>query len=54
MTNVGTRHPSVLAGLIRTVQELAPDRFVLGIGVGDSALRPIGQPPTSRAALRAG
>ena len=52
VTNVSTRHPSVLAGLIRTVQELAPDRFVLGVGVGDSALRPLGLPPTSRAALQ--
>jgi 5,10-methylenetetrahydromethanopterin reductase len=52
VTNVSTRHPTVLAGAIRTVQELAPDRFVLGIGVGDSALRPLGLPPTSRAALQ--
>jgi 5,10-methylenetetrahydromethanopterin reductase len=52
VTNVGTRHPSVLAGLLRTVQELAPERFVLGVGVGDSALRPLGLPPTSRAVLQ--
>jgi 5,10-methylenetetrahydromethanopterin reductase len=53
VTNVETRHPSVLATAIRTVQELAPDRFVLGVGVGDSALRPLGLRPTSAAGLQA-
>jgi 5,10-methylenetetrahydromethanopterin reductase len=53
VTNVETRHPSVLAGAIRTVQELAPNRFVLGVGVGDSALRPLGVAVSSRAELHA-
>ena len=39
---------------IRTVQELAPGRVRVGIGVGDSALRPIGKPHTTQAELRAG
>jgi 5,10-methylenetetrahydromethanopterin reductase len=53
VTNVDTRHPSVLASAIRTVQETAPGRFVLGVGAGDSALRPIGAPPTPGHRLRA-
>ncbi len=52
VTNVDTRHPSVLASAIRTVQEIAPSRFVLGVGAGDSALRPIGEPPTPGHRLR--
>ena len=44
VTNVDTRHPSVLASAIRTVQETTAGRFVLGVGAGDSALRPIGAP----------
>ncbi|MGI9051501.1 MAG: LLM class flavin-dependent oxidoreductase [Ilumatobacteraceae bacterium] len=53
VTNVDTRHPSVLASAIRTVQEVAPERFVLGVGAGDSALRPIGLRPTPGRRLRA-
>ncbi len=53
VTNVVTRHPSVLASAARTVAELAPGRFVLGIGVGNSSLVPIGLPPVRGAELRA-
>ena len=53
VTNVATRHPSVLAAATRTIQELAPNRFVLGIGAGDSALRPVGLAPTSGSGIRA-
>jgi 5,10-methylenetetrahydromethanopterin reductase len=53
VTNVGTRHPSVVASAARTVAEVAPRRFVLGVGAGDSALRPMGRPPTRRAELEA-
>ena len=53
VTNVATRHPSVLAAATRTIQELAPNRFVLGIGAGDSALRPVGLAPTSGGEIRA-
>ena len=52
VTNVGTRHPSVLASTVRTVHELANGRFVLGVGAGDSALRPIGERPTAGEELR--
>jgi 5,10-methylenetetrahydromethanopterin reductase len=54
VTNVGTRHPTVVASAIRTVQELAPSRLRVGLGVGDSALRPLGLPPTTGRELRAG
>lgn len=33
------RHPSVLAGSIATVAELAPGRVHLGLGIGDTAVR---------------
>jgi 5,10-methylenetetrahydromethanopterin reductase len=42
VTNVVTRHPSVIASAARTVGELAPGRFVLGVGIGDSAVHPAG------------
>ena len=54
VTNVGTRHPTVLASAIRTVQELAPDRVRIGLGVGDSARRPLGLPPSTGRELRDG
>ena len=52
VTNVVTRHPAVVASAARTVAELAPDRFVLGVGVGDSAVAPVGLRPTTGAELR--
>jgi len=54
VSNVATRHPSVLAGLARTIDEVAPGRFVLGLGVGNSAVEPIGRGPSTGAELRAG
>ncbi|MEV4647223.1 LLM class flavin-dependent oxidoreductase [Saccharopolyspora sp. NPDC049357] len=54
VTNVVTRHPSVVAGAARTVAELAPGRFVLGIGVGNSSVAPVGLAPSTRSGLRAG
>lgn len=54
VTNVETRHPSVVASSARTVAELAPGRFVLGVGVGDSAVAPAGLRQSTRARLRAG
>jgi 5,10-methylenetetrahydromethanopterin reductase len=53
VTNVVTRHHSVLASATRTVAELAPGRFVLGVGVGNSSLAPVGLPPATGAQLRA-
>src|SRR5918997_2512976 len=52
VTNVVTRHPAVLASAARTVAELAPGRFLLGVGVGDSAVAPVGLQPTTGAELR--
>lgn len=54
VTNVVTRHPSVVATAGRTVAELAPGRFVLGLGVGNSAVGPVGLRPSTHAGLRAG
>lgn len=52
VTNVATRHPTVVASGINTVAELAPGRVVLGLGTGDSSVKPIGLAPTRRAELR--
>ena len=45
LTNPITRHPSVTASSIATVAELAPNRTVLGMGVGDTAVRLAGLKP---------
>ena len=42
VTNPVTRHPSVAAGGLFTLDELAPGRVGLGIGTGDGALWSIG------------
>lgn len=52
VTNVATRHPAVVASAARTVAELAPGRFVLGVGVGDSAVGPVGLRASTGAELR--
>jgi 5,10-methylenetetrahydromethanopterin reductase len=44
----------VLAAAARSVAELAPGRFVLGLGVGNSAVEPIGLRSSTTAELRAG
>lgn len=54
VTNIATRHPSVVASSARTVADFAPGRFVLGIGVGDSAVAPVGLQQSTRAELRTG
>lgn len=46
VTNVVTRHPSVIASATRTLQELAPGRFALGLGTGWSSAGMIGLPMT--------
>jgi 5,10-methylenetetrahydromethanopterin reductase len=45
VTNTVTRHPSVVASAGRTIAELADGRFVLGLGVGNSSVRPVGLKP---------
>jgi 5,10-methylenetetrahydromethanopterin reductase len=52
VTNLVTRHPAVIASAARTVAELAPGRFVLGVGVGNSSVGPIGLRPSTGAQLR--
>jgi 5,10-methylenetetrahydromethanopterin reductase len=54
VSNVVTRHPSVVASLARTVAEVAPDRFFLGLGVGNSSVEPVGLAPSTQAELRNG
>ena len=54
VTNVVTRHPSVVAGVVRSVAETAPGRVHLGLGVGNSSVEPIGLRPSKQAELRAG
>jgi 5,10-methylenetetrahydromethanopterin reductase len=56
-TNVvsfATRSPSATASFARTISELAPGRFRLGIGAGDSAVTLTGRERTGTADLRRG
>ena len=45
IVNPITRHPSVTASSIATIDELAPGRILLGIGAGDTAVRLSGLRP---------
>ena len=45
LVNPVTRHPSVTASSIATIDELAPGRVVLGFGAGDTAVRLSGLRP---------
>ncbi|MGY0057525.1 LLM class flavin-dependent oxidoreductase [Streptomyces sp. LZ34] len=54
VTNLATRHPAVVASAARSVAELAPGRFVLGLGVGNSSVGPVGLRQTTTAAMREG
>ena len=45
LANPVTRHPSVTASSIATVAELAPDRTILSMGIGDTAVRLAGLRP---------
>ncbi|ROO87104.1 methylenetetrahydromethanopterin reductase [Actinocorallia herbida] len=54
VTNVETRHVAVVASAARSVAELAPDRFTLGIGVGNSSVGPVGMPSSTGARMREG
>ena len=46
-----TRHPSVNASAMLSLEELAEDRLILGIGSGDSALGSLGLKPATIATL---
>jgi 5,10-methylenetetrahydromethanopterin reductase len=45
VTNPVTRHPATIASAIATLDELSGGRALLGIGVGESAVRTIGMKP---------
>jgi 5,10-methylenetetrahydromethanopterin reductase len=51
VSNPVTRHPAALAGAIATIDELSDGRAVLGLGVGESAVRNAGLAPASLAGL---
>jgi 5,10-methylenetetrahydromethanopterin reductase len=53
VTNPFTRHASVLAGAIQTVEELAPGRVKLIIGTGYTSAATIGRKPATLAEMRA-
>lgn len=52
VTNVETRHVTVIASLLRTVAEAAPGRVRVGVGVGASSVVPIGLTKTTNDRLR--
>jgi len=52
VTNPGTRHPSVIASAIATIQVESRGRAMLGIARGDSAMHRIGLEPLPLAAFR--
>lgn len=52
VTNPVTRHPTVTASAIASIDELSEGRAFCAIGTGHSALLNIGQRPASRAKLR--
>ncbi|MBI4443389.1 MAG: LLM class flavin-dependent oxidoreductase [Acidobacteria bacterium] len=45
VTNPLTRHPSVVASGFATLEEFAPGRFIVGIGLGDSSVETMGLKP---------
>ena len=45
VTNPLTRHPSVTASGFATLEEFAPGRFIVGIGLGDSSVETMGMKP---------
>jgi 5,10-methylenetetrahydromethanopterin reductase len=53
VTNPFTRHPSVLAGAIQTVEELAPGRVKFVIGTGYTSASTIGRKPATLDEMRA-
>jgi 5,10-methylenetetrahydromethanopterin reductase len=53
LANPVTRHPTVTASSIATIDELAPSRTMLGWGIGDTAVRLAGLRPARMAALEA-
>ena len=54
VTNLVTRHPAVSAAAIASLDQLAPGRAVLGIGVGHSGTRNLGAPSLPASELAEG
>lgn len=52
VTNFETRHVAVTAAAAATIDELAPGRFKVGFGTGDSAVKTLGFKPTVLARMR--
>lgn len=52
VTNPVTRHVSVVASLVRTIEELAPGRVHVMVGTGFSAVRTIGRRSATLASMR--
>jgi 5,10-methylenetetrahydromethanopterin reductase len=51
VTNPVTRHPAVTASAVATLDEAAPGRVILGIGLGDNAVETMGMKPSRLAAF---
>ncbi len=49
VTNPLTRHPSVVASGFATLEEFAPGRMIVGIGLGDSSVETMGMKPSTLA-----
>jgi 5,10-methylenetetrahydromethanopterin reductase len=45
VTNPLTRHPSVVGSAYATLEEYAPGRMIMGIGLGDSSVETMGMKP---------
>jgi 5,10-methylenetetrahydromethanopterin reductase len=52
VTNFETRHASVTAAAAATIEELAPERVILGVGSGDSSIKTLGLKPTKLVRMR--
>jgi 5,10-methylenetetrahydromethanopterin reductase len=52
VTNFETRHASVTAAAVATIEELAPARTILGVGTGDSSIKTLGLRPTRLGRMR--
>ncbi len=51
VTNPLTRHPAVLASGFATLEQMAPGRVAIGIGLGDSSVETMGMRPARLAAF---
>jgi 5,10-methylenetetrahydromethanopterin reductase len=49
VTNPLTRHPSVVGSAFATLEEYAPGRMIVGIGLGDSSVETMGMKPAKLA-----